>query len=114
MNRSASHESSLSHQSELANAAEGGESKESESIVSVETAEASVLFRDEPESNGKRVDRTDEGGDVGLGLELTLGFEPVSSSSRADHVVPVKKRRIELKYCAVGSAEMELGLECSA
>ncbi|MED6169406.1 hypothetical protein PIB30_021210 [Stylosanthes scabra] len=118
VNNSASqdHESSLSHQSELANVAEGGgdskeRERESESIVSVEnnTAEAaSVLFRDDPESNRKRVERTDEDRS-GLGLDLTLGFEPVSSSSRADHVVPVKKRRLELKDYGVG-----LGLECSA
>ncbi|CAJ1844371.1 unnamed protein product [Sphenostylis stenocarpa] len=104
MNRSGSHESSLSHQSEAANAVE------SESMVSVETAEASILFRDEPESNPKRVERSDD-----VGLELTLGFEP---ASRATHVVPVKKRRIELKNFS-GSAEsesckMELGLEFSA
>lgn len=104
LNRSGSHDSSLSHQSEAANAVE------SESMVSVETAETSILFRDEPESNRKLVRRTDD-----VGLELTLGFEPVS---RAQHVVPVKKRRIELKEFS-GSAEsesckMELGLECSA
>ncbi|XP_027353009.1 LOB domain-containing protein 40-like [Abrus precatorius] len=98
LNRCGSHESSLSHQSEAAN-----ESKESESMVSVETAETSILFRDEPESNPKRVDRTEEGGDH-VGLELTLGFEPASL------VVPVKKRRIELKDCS-GSCKMELGLE---
>ncbi|XP_015962945.1 LOB domain-containing protein 41 [Arachis duranensis] len=120
VNHSASldHESSLSHQSELATAAEGGgESKEreSESIVSVETTAdaASVLFRDEPESNRKRVERTDEDR-TGLGLDLTLGFEPVSSSARADHVVPVKKRRFDLKDYGVGSGEMGLGLECPA
>ncbi|RDX98731.1 LOB domain-containing protein 41 [Mucuna pruriens] len=100
LNRSGSHDSSLSHQSEAANAVE------SESMLSVETAETSVLFRDEPESNPKRVDRTEEG----VGLELTLGFEP---ASRACHVVPVKKRRIELKNFS-GSCKMELGLEYSA
>ncbi|BAT82978.1 LOB domain-containing protein 41-like [Vigna umbellata] len=104
VNRSGSHESSLSHQSEAANAVE------SESMVSVETAETSILFRDEPDSNPKIVQRTDD-----VGLELTLGFEPVS---RAQHVVPVKKRRIELKdfsgSAESGSCKMELGLECSA
>ncbi|MED6143060.1 hypothetical protein PIB30_003341 [Stylosanthes scabra] len=121
VNHSASqdHESSLSHQSELATVAEGGgdhQERESESIVSVEnnTAEAAtVLFRDVPESNRKRVERTDEDR-TGLGLDLTLGLEPVSSSSRADHVVPVKKRRFELKDYGVGSGEMGLGLECPA
>ncbi|KAI9121354.1 hypothetical protein K1719_008387 [Acacia pycnantha] len=52
-NRSASHESSLSHQSEevpLKVAAAEGDNKESESMVSEETTETSMLFRDEPES----------------------------------------------------------------
>ncbi|XP_020223716.1 LOB domain-containing protein 41 [Cajanus cajan] len=108
LNRSGSHDSSLSHQSEAANAVE------SESMVSVETAETSNLFRDEPESHPKRVDRSEEGGEH-VGLELTLGFEP---ASRAVHVVPVKKRRIELKEFSgsaqSGSCKMELGLEYSA
>uniref|UniRef100_A0A1S3DX18 LOB domain-containing protein 41-like n=1 Tax=Cicer arietinum TaxID=3827 RepID=A0A1S3DX18_CICAR len=112
MNRSASHESSLSHQSEAVNAAAvDGESKESdESMASVETAETSMnLFRDEPESTRdlKRVDRTGESGEENVGLELTLGFEPVS---RVHHVVPVKKRRVELKDCGGGSWKIELGL----
>lgn len=96
-NRSTSHESSLSHPC-----------KESESGVSVE---ASVLFHDEPESNPNpnEIYRAEESGDE-VGLELTLGFEPVS---RADHVVPVKKRRIELKDWSV-SCKMELGLELAA
>ncbi|RZC00510.1 LOB domain-containing protein 41 [Glycine soja] len=97
LNRSGSHDSTLSHQSEAANAVE------SESILSAET---SILFRDEPESNPKRLDRTDD-----VGLELTLGFEPVSG---AQHVVPVKKRRIDLKDFSGSSCKMELGLECSA
>ncbi|KAK7340970.1 hypothetical protein VNO77_21689 [Canavalia gladiata] len=98
LNRSASHESSLSHQSEAANAGE------SESMESVETAETSMLFRDEPDLNRNRLDRTGENVDHHLGLELTLGFEP---PSRAVHVVPVKKRRIELKDRR-GSCKMEL------
>lgn len=121
-NRSASHESSLSHQSEdappdVAVAVEG-ESKESESMVSVETAETSMLFRDEPESTEKQSDRTDadDGSDVGLGLELTLGIKPVP---RADHVMPVKKRKIEFHDSDCDSANkkascVKLGLECSA
>lgn len=118
VDRSGSHESSLSHQSEAAAnavAAEGEskESKESESEVSVE---ASVLFHDEPESNPKVGDRADESADE-VGLELTLGFEPVS---RAHHMVPVKKRRFELfKDCSVsadenGSCKMELGFQYPA
>jgi hypothetical protein len=109
MNRSTSHESSLSHQSELAPNVEG-ESKETESMISVETAEASVLFRAEPESLRKPDEH--QGQDSEVALELTLGMEPVS---RAGHVVPVKKRRVEA-YVGGGSAEfrgackMELGL----
>ncbi|KAK9271971.1 hypothetical protein L1049_002338 [Liquidambar formosana] len=52
MNRSTSHESSVSHQSEAPNV--DGESRETESMVSVETAEASFLFGAEPESVPKR------------------------------------------------------------
>jgi len=109
MNRSTSHESSLSHQSELAPNVEG-ESKETESMISVETAEASVLFRAEPVSLRKPDEH--QGQDSEVALELTLGMEPVS---RAGHVVPVKKRRVEA-YVGGGSAEfrgackMELGL----
>ncbi|OIW12220.1 hypothetical protein TanjilG_06010 [Lupinus angustifolius] len=88
VNRSASHESALSHQSEVAAAAEG-ESKYSDSAVSAET---SVLFHDEPESDRKLGDRAEENAEE-VRLELTLGFEPVS---RVHHVVPVKKRKIEL------------------
>ncbi|KAK4279832.1 hypothetical protein QN277_011544 [Acacia crassicarpa] len=103
VNRSGSHESSLSHQSEAVN-----ESKESESMISVETAETSILFRDEPESTGKARERTvDETTDIGL--ELTLGFEP---ASRANHVVPVKKRKIEFRDSENWSSyKMNLGLE---
>ncbi|TKY46526.1 LOB domain-containing protein 41 [Spatholobus suberectus] len=112
-NRTASHESALSHLSEAAAMVEGErESKESESVVSVET---SNLFHEEPESVAKVSDRTGENGGE-IGLELTLGFEPFS---RAYHVVPVKKRRIiELKSCGDSaekeSCKTELGLEYSA
>ncbi|KAE9619907.1 hypothetical protein Lal_00040425 [Lupinus albus] len=108
VNRSASHESSVSHQSEAAVVMVEGESKDSESAVSVEN---SVLFHDEPESDDKVGGRTGESGEE-VGLELTLGFEPVS---RVHHVVPVKKRRIEFfKDCSIDlhgtSCKMELGL----
>ncbi|PNX99138.1 LOB domain-containing protein 41-like [Trifolium pratense] len=110
MNRSGSHESSISHQSEAVNAAAvDGESKESESETSM------ILFRDEPEKesnrNLKRSDRTSESGEENVGLELTLGLEPVS---RVYHVVPVKKRRVELKDCGGGSWNVELGLQYPA
>lgn len=117
MDRSGSHESSLSHQSEVAaNAVVEGESKESKESESEVSEEASILLHDEPESHAKVCDRADESADE-VGLELTLGFEPVS---RAHHMVPVKKRRFELfKDCSVsadesGSCKMELGLEYSA
>lgn len=70
----ASHESSLSHQSEIV-AAHEGESKESEST------DSEVLAFSPPAVQG-----ADE-----IKLDLTLGLEPVS---HAYHVVPVKKRRI--------------------
>ncbi|KAL2335280.1 hypothetical protein Fmac_016493 [Flemingia macrophylla] len=93
----ASHESGLSHLSEAAAAA--AMSKESESVVSAET---SNMFGEEPES--------DEGtGEIGL--ELTLGFEPVS------RFVPMKKRRIELSCGGLAENEpckAELGFELSA
>ncbi|CAL0299129.1 unnamed protein product [Lupinus luteus] len=111
VNRSVSHESSLSHQSEAALVVEG-ESKDSDSAGSVEN---SILIHDEPESEDKMGGRTGESGED-VGLELTLGFEPVS---RVHHVVPVKKRRIEFfKDCSLDlngtSCKMELGLRYPA
>lgn len=115
MNRSTSHESSLSHQSELA--VVENESKESDSMVSAETAEtASLLFRAEPESGTKPSERVgwDSCGEIGLGLELTLGFEPVAVS-RANHVVPMKKRKLEDRStCDVDTCKVELGLDFPA
>lgn len=121
-NGSTSHESSLSHQSELA-IVENESAKESESMVSEETAEASaaaatLLFRTEPDYCGSKrnepaVNWDSSSGDMGIrgpGLELTLGFQPLAS--RANHVVPVKKRRLELDtYESVGTCKVELGLQ---
>ncbi|XP_068303444.1 LOB domain-containing protein 41-like [Pyrus communis] len=108
-NRSMSHESSLSHQSEAA-ATVDGDSKESESMISSETAEAELFFRAEPESARKRTESVQDGE---LALELTLGLQP---QSRANHVVPVKKRRIEAGFGGVspaddGACKIELGLD---
>ncbi|PKI75623.1 LOB domain-containing protein 40 [Punica granatum] len=110
-NRSTSHESSLSHQSEPA-ANMDGDSKEIESIVSEETAEPALLFRAETESAA--APQTEEvqvqvRGTPDIGLELTLGFEPVA---RAPHVVPVKKRKFEQCGSPVGGGDckVELGL----
>ncbi|KAJ6402677.1 hypothetical protein OIU84_014726 [Salix udensis] len=112
LTRSTSHDSSVSHQSGLAMV--DGESKETdESVVSVETAEESLLFRAEPESKSDLATHDASSSEIaGLGLNLTLGLEPVS---RAHHVVPVKKRRIEA--CGSSDADtckMELGLDYSA
>ncbi|CAH2055287.1 unnamed protein product, partial [Thlaspi arvense] len=71
----ASHESSLSHQSEIV-AAHEGESKESESNV------PEAMTFSPPAVQGAAGE---------IKLDLTLGLEPVS---RAYHVVPVKKRKI--------------------
>ncbi|KAA0063385.1 LOB domain-containing protein 41 [Cucumis melo var. makuwa] len=94
LNRSSSGESSLSHQSDSRHLE--NESKETESMISVETAEVSppcpvqsVLFRSEStgrESVAVPIPRSE------LALELTLGMEPVL---RAQHVIPMKKRKIE-------------------
>ncbi|KAL1208783.1 LOB domain-containing protein 40 [Cardamine amara subsp. amara] len=50
-----------------------------------------------------------------IGLELTLGLEPVSRESHV--VVPMKKRKLELERCGTSDDEdtckMELGLVCS-
>jgi hypothetical protein len=90
-----------------------GDSKESdESMVSVETAEASLLFPPNPESKNdcKAHDVASNGiSGLELGLDLTLGLEPVA---RAHHVVPVKKRRVEAYgSCDVDTCKMELRLE---
>ncbi|XP_023528698.1 LOB domain-containing protein 41 [Cucurbita pepo subsp. pepo] len=99
LNRSSSGESSLSHQSDSPHVE--NESKETDSMISVSTAEFSpppvlpVLFRSESTSVQKRPGHG--GGTVPipqseLALELTLGMKPVS---RAEHVIPMKKRKIE-------------------
>ncbi|CAI8594115.1 unnamed protein product [Vicia faba] len=78
--------------------------KDNESGVSVET---SILFHEEPESEAKVNDQAQEGvSDVGL--ELRLGIEPVSREP--EYLVPIKKRKIEMKDCSV-SCKVKLGLE---
>jgi len=112
LTRSTSHESSVSHQSELAMV--DGESKETdESMMSVETAEDSLLFRSEPDSKSDLATHDAASNEIaGLGLDLALGLEPVS---RAHHVVPVKKRRIEaLGSGDIDTCKMELGLDYAA
>ncbi|XP_057739146.1 LOB domain-containing protein 40-like [Arachis stenosperma] len=119
--RASSHESSLSHErvEAVATAAEG-ESKEIESDVSVETTTitTTVRFHDEPDSDAKGRGGSAEVCGNEVGLELTLGFETVSREH--DVVVPMKKRRIDLKdFCGGvssdnGSCKMELGLQFQA
>ncbi|XP_077242263.1 LOB domain-containing protein 41-like [Tasmannia lanceolata] len=74
-NLAASHESSESQQSEPN--AEGGDSRETESMFSVETIEASMVRRaeTEPQPDSRADDSEPE-------LELRLGLEPVSHASR--------------------------------
>ncbi|GKV16812.1 hypothetical protein SLEP1_g27394 [Rubroshorea leprosula] len=112
LNRSTSHESSLSHQSDVA--AVDGDSKETDSMISVETGEASLLFPAEPEFGTKPKERARDEAEVEVGLELTLGLEPVAL--RADHVVvPVKKRRVEgYGTREDGRCKVELGLDYPA
>ncbi|MED6211669.1 hypothetical protein PIB30_075970 [Stylosanthes scabra] len=114
--RASSHESSLSHERfEAVATGVEGESREMESEVSVEN---SVRFHDEEaDCDGKGSGGSGEVCGNEVGLELRLGFEPVS---REDHVVvPMKKRRIDLKdFCGGesgdnGSCKMELGLPFS-
>ncbi|KAK8658637.1 hypothetical protein V6N13_036840 [Hibiscus sabdariffa] len=103
-NRSTSHESSLSHQSELA--VMDGESKETESMITEDTVAASRLFPSRPEF-GRRVseERT-----VEIGLDLTLGFQPVISRA-GQVVVPLKKRRIQaLEDSHTHTCKFELAL----
>ncbi|KAJ7000577.1 hypothetical protein D5086_008536 [Populus alba] len=112
LTRSTSHESSVSHQSELAMV--DGESKETdESMMSVETAEDSLLFRSEPESKSDLATQDAASNEIaGVGLDLALGLEPVS---RAHLVVPVKKRRIEAPWSSdIDTCKMELGLDYAA
>ncbi|KAA8530568.1 hypothetical protein F0562_005277 [Nyssa sinensis] len=106
LNPSLSHESSLSHQSEGAPNVDG-ECRETESLGSAETAEASLLCRVEPES----VTKPDDDGEIEL--ELTLGFEPASRG----HNVRQKKNRASEIYDSSeddGACKMELGLDYPA
>ncbi|KAM7516297.1 hypothetical protein LguiA_005880 [Lonicera macranthoides] len=109
INRSTSHESSLSHQSEAAQNVEG-ESRVSESLASEQTAEASVLFRAEPEQEPEPEPKQEQeqGYEDGeIELELTLGFEPVSRGGSAS---PNKERKVRDD----GVCKMELGLNYPA
>ncbi|XVF20817.1 hypothetical protein REPUB_Repub12eG0035400 [Reevesia pubescens] len=112
-NRSTSHDSSLSHQSDLA--VVDGESKETESMISEETTAVSWLFPSESEFGGKVSEEITAEGSGEIALELTLGFTPVISRA-CNVVVPVKKRRVETYGTCEDSqtCKVELGLDSPA
>lgn len=108
VNRSPSHESSLSHQSGAAEpvlereSRERQESRESGSLVSGETAEADLLGRAqptlEPASNDDEV--------AEMELELTLGTAPVKNN--------VKPKETQQRKAADRVCRMELELDLPA
>ncbi|KAI3462535.1 hypothetical protein Pfo_019198 [Paulownia fortunei] len=107
--RSPSHESSLSHQSETAEAIVERVSRQSESLGSAETAEpeADHLVGVEPNlSSDHRLADDDE-----IELDLTLGFEPIKRC-----VKPKELKQSEAGDLADdgGFSKMELGLDYSA
>ncbi|OVA04990.1 hypothetical protein BVC80_1211g54 [Macleaya cordata] len=104
LNRSTSHDSSASQQSEPNGE---GYSRETESIFSVETVEASMVSRAEPELVPKSQCQSD---DSDVELELTLGFEPI----RAHRSGPAKRQRSEKNGSDLDACKMELGLDFPA
>ncbi|KAK6913501.1 Lateral organ boundaries, LOB [Dillenia turbinata] len=105
INRSMSHESSVSHPTETT-----GESRETESMVSEETAEADLLLRAEMELVTEPSCRADDGEVVDL--ELTLGFEPRTSSDKRRDEQEGKRSVVSGSSDEEGddSCRMELGL----
>ncbi|RZC61138.1 hypothetical protein C5167_022879 [Papaver somniferum] len=100
LNRDTSHDSSNSHQ--------GGYSRESESMFSVETVEASMVSsRAEQEHVVPQSQCHSDDSEVEL--ELSLGFE----SSRLQRSSPAKKQRIEMDGSDIGgrTCKIELGLD---
>ncbi|KAL7131820.1 hypothetical protein ABFS83_12G030900 [Erythranthe nasuta] len=91
VNRSPSHESSLSHQSEAADLVVERPRRRSESLGSAETAE--------PEA-----DRTDD--EEEIELDLTLGFEPIKRCPKPKELKPS-----EAGCKSAGVCGMELGLD---
>ncbi|XP_077253767.1 LOB domain-containing protein 41-like [Tasmannia lanceolata] len=104
----ASHDSSESHLSEPN--ADGGDSRETESMFSAETVEASQVSRAEIEPLAQPHSRADESE---LQLELTLGFQPVSHASRVDVSCSMKSHGKIGGYCA-DTCKVELGLDFPA
>lgn len=104
VNRSPSHESSLSHQSELAGPVVERESQESESLVSGETAEADLLGRAEPNPEPEPARYDDEVAE--MELELTLGSAPVKNN--------VKPKETQQRKAADRVCRIELALDIPA
>ncbi|KAL6521514.1 hypothetical protein OROGR_018083 [Orobanche gracilis] len=77
VNRSPSHESSLSHQSEMAEPIVEGVSRQSESLGSAETAEQGCVGV-KPNSNS----------DYEIELDLTLGFKPIKRCVQPKELKP--------------------------
>ncbi|KAF8399128.1 hypothetical protein HHK36_014993 [Tetracentron sinense] len=104
-NQAPSHDSSLSQQSEPEPEPEpngNGDNRESDSMFSVETVEASLVSRAErkPELDSQTDDSEVE-------LELTLGFEPVS---RTTHSLGPMKERSGICGSDDDTCKVELGL----
>ncbi|KAK4755158.1 hypothetical protein SAY87_008915 [Trapa incisa] len=112
--RSTSHDSSLSHPPEPGTNLDG-DSKDNESMVSEETAEQELLFGSDvvsapveaeaeatADADAEETHRTAE-----VGLELSLGLEPVA---RTPLVVPVKKRKFE-EFVAATEVKDDCGME---
>ncbi|KAK6150974.1 hypothetical protein DH2020_015906 [Rehmannia glutinosa] len=109
VNRSPSHESSLSHQSEAAEPNVERESRESESLASAENAEPDHGV--EPVLDSARGDerRADEGE---IELDLTLGFEPFKRCVKPVEVT--SKGGVGSADDEAGFCKMELGLDFPA
>ncbi|XP_008799243.1 LOB domain-containing protein 41 [Phoenix dactylifera] len=107
--RARSHESAGSQATEpdageaaAAAGAGDGDSRENESVFSGETAEGSHVSQGEP-----NVAEESE-----VGLELTLGFEPVSRAGRTTR--PAAEARCDVSTWGSDTCRMDLGLELPA
>nr|XP_010907500.1 LOB domain-containing protein 41 [Elaeis guineensis] len=104
--RAQSHESAASQALEPATAAAvggvEGDSQESGSVFSGETGEASHVSQGEPNSAEESE----------VGLELTLGFEPVSRAGRTAR--PAAESRCDVRSWEGDTRRMGLGLELLA
>ncbi|KAL6007474.1 hypothetical protein ACLOJK_032972 [Asimina triloba] len=106
LDATACHDSASSHVSEPN---VEGDSRETESMFSVETVEASLVSRPEAEPVALHVSGAEDGE---VELELTLGLEPASHSSRAHvarHVITSEMDGFGTDRCKV-----ELGLDLPA